>query len=812
MALPLLFAACSQEELVSDNSNSPSLAGRKTVKNVVINLNEPETRMAFDGKDYTWETGNQFGACLMDEFNDINTLGTWWEDFTLKDYIQTNYPFTRQENGNWTSEAVMQEGNYFFYYPYNYNLGGKRTPIRIPVPTEQYVADDQATSAVLDNQLFVGYQPIVAEEGKESESLSLTLEPLLAFPGFNLKNVGTGSLTIQRVAFAADNVEWPTELLVKPASASFDNDGFADMETDDDRRDALKGIVSDGDEKVARITVTYGENGRELGSQEDMWVYIMVPEKSSLTNPKLYIYTNEGLGVANLDVAHKDAGSGDVYNITNDRALTDIVYNGNDWVYITFDNTSFGQPSDMPVSTTSDLENLVSWSQNSTQATLTANVSGDKVEISKAVYDMLNDNDKLVLNIECANAGDATVTIPADAPANALDRVNFKNVNIVNKANVTLSADLKRTVFGTTPTVGAPAKITNEAGITLSGNSFDLASTIVDNNGTITFKAADGKLMNVNMGNATQNQGHLNNTNKGTVVIATSVTVPNGGIVNNGALTINEDAALDGRIVNGENGEKDGVINVNGAWTTKFNSGVNYGTINVAATGSITVPSGTFTNNKNLVYSKQDPYALEFQAMINNSGVISGVTNNGTIVMKSASAQLSTATNSDGEIDNTEMSAYLAAQTGETVFCKVEGTVEATELGEMLTAAKATRLDINGEINLTAMNGQTEITDYTIPVAAVNAVGNLKLNAAGKTIRFAGADNTASLTVNAGTTEIAQNTRVILRSNTSGVKAGELTVEEGATLTIAGGATLISKDNAGAGTVNNYGTWTKETE
>ena len=115
MALPLLFAACSQEELVSDNSNS--LTGRKTVQNVVINTDVPATRMEF-GNGYEWVAGDQFGACLMDEFTPSND-GNWWNDFTLVDYIQTNYPFTRQESKNWTSEAVMQEGNYFFYFPYN---------------------------------------------------------------------------------------------------------------------------------------------------------------------------------------------------------------------------------------------------------------------------------------------------------------------------------------------------------------------------------------------------------------------------------------------------------------------------------------------------------------------------------------------------------------------------------------------------------------------------------------------------------------------------------------------------------------------
>ena len=790
MALPLLFAACSQEELVSDNSNSPALAARKTVQNVVINLNEPETRMAFEGTGYTWKAGDQFGACLMDEFLEATAPGsTWWDNFTLKDYIQTNYPFTRQENGNWTSEAVMQEGNYFFYFPYNYNLGGKRTPIRLAMPTEQYVADDEATTAVLSDQLFVGYQPIVAEEGKESESLSLTLEPLLAFPAFHLTNVGTGSLTIQKVAFADDDTEWPTELLVKPAAGSFDNDGFADM-TAAEQRAALKSIVDEGDETVARITVTLGENGRKLSSQEDMWVYIMVPEKSGLTAPKLYIYTDKGLGVADLSAPHKDAGAGTTVNITNDRALKDIVYNDGAYVDITFDNTSFGQPSDMPVSTTSDLENLVSWSKNSTQATLTATVSGDKVEISKAVYDMLNANDKLVLNIVCDNNGDATVTIPADAPANALDRVSFKNVNIVNKADVTLSTDLTRTV-------GAPAKVTNEKVITFSGNSYDLSTTMVDNNGTVTFKAANGKDMSVKM----DNQKYLNNTNKGTVAIATNVAVTAGGIVNNGTLTINEGAALEGRIVNGAEDSKDGVINVNGAWTTKFQTGANYGVINVAATGKLTVPSGsTYTNNANAVPNEKGE--VVFESVINNSGVINGVTNDGTIKMVVKSARLTTATGSTGDINNTVAAENLTAGgADEEVYCEVAETIEVKDLQALVETTKANRLDISGEIKMTTKTGNTEDTELSVEVAAVNVVGDLTINAPGKIIRFVNSAEGTNLTIAEGNTTLTATTKLVLGTSSAN-PTGTLNIGEDGFLLVSNNAEIYAKK--GTGVDGNY--------
>ena len=60
MALPLLLAACSQEEFVSQ-SNNQGLDGRKVVGNVTFNVEMPETRMVVEGAKYKWVGGDQFG-------------------------------------------------------------------------------------------------------------------------------------------------------------------------------------------------------------------------------------------------------------------------------------------------------------------------------------------------------------------------------------------------------------------------------------------------------------------------------------------------------------------------------------------------------------------------------------------------------------------------------------------------------------------------------------------------------------------------------------------------------------------------------
>lgn len=786
MALPLLFAACSQEELVSDNSNSPSLAGRKTVQNVVINTDMPATRMVY-GNGYEWVAGDQFGACLMDEFSPSND-GNWWNDFTLVDYIQTNYPFTRQESANWTSEAVMQEGNYFFYYPYNYNMGGKRTPIRLTVPTEQYVKDGEATSTVLNNQLFLAYSPIVAEEGKEKEVLDLTMQPVLAFPAFNLKNVGTGSLTVKRIAFAADSKNWPGEYELK--ATGFNNTGFALLD-DKGQRDELIGQLSSvTDKEASKVVVTFGEEGIELSSQEDMWAYIMLPPATNLSNPKLYIYTDAGLGIADLSAPHTDAGQG-AKNITNDRALTSFDYNDGAAVYITFDNTAMDQPFDMEMSSTSDLEDLVAWSQNNTDATLKATVAGDQVEVSKKIYDMLAANENLVLNL--TSTSPATVTIPADAPANALDRINVlegNQITLVNKADVTVTANLDHD--GGQSVYDAPQVLINEANMTFADAKLhSLSGTEIINKGTITLAKKDMVLDWI---------GNHQFKNYGEVIVTANATVSNSnsyGIDNYGTLTINEGIELNGRIDNKKvEYTSMGTINVNGAW--KAAKGTNEGVILVSTTGSI-VADGLENTGVKLHNQKNEVIK---EAVIENNGTVNNVKNNGTIVMKNANARLVTESSSTGEIDNTEGSNYVTKQASETVFCVVTEAITATELDDMVKDANAKRLDISGTITI---SNDDKVTDVTVEIETVNVEGDLKIDGAEKTLRFVNGTTGTTVNINAGTTEITARSTVSLGAN--GKCDGTLNLTDDATLIIANNARLYGNQGTVNGTVENYGNW-----
>lgn len=799
--MPLLLVACSQEELLNSNENT-SLSNRKVVENVTIRFDEPTTRLAFDG-EYKWENGDKFGACLMDEFG-VEDLNDWFGQFTLIDYIQSNYPFTRQEGGNWTNtEAVMQEGNYFFYYPYNSNLGGKRTPIRIIVPTNQVLEDGAATSSVLDNQLFAAYAPIVADPTKGDHEVitNLTMEPLLAFPAFNITNNTGNPFTVYRIAITgtdegANPINFPTVLEVKPAAGDFENDKFASMNADTQRAEIMKIVSKNADDVTSKVCLVFGEKGQTLNNGDKFTSYIMLPPASMLDNNddgvldglKLELYTDKGLVTVALN--SNDPNDTDKDDIKVQNPLTTYEYNDGHITYITLDEKAFATPNSMEVSSTRDLEDLVTWNKN-TQGTIKANIAND-VTLSKAVYDVLAANSKLNLQLE----GTAKVTIPTDAPANALNRVQFVDGNklaVINEANLTLSANFAAV---------APASLTNEEGasIVVAGNAFT-ANNLV-NKGTITFDSANDKAITLTITNAED----FTNDVTGKVVFASNATYTENGIENWGEVTINEKTTLKGKIDNNAisvtGGYVDGKIYVNGSWTLVGSLGENNGKIVVAKTGTILVPSTcTYKNTGSFPYSKTDTY----NARIENSGVINNITNEAYITMADADARLISSAGSNGFVDNTVLSPYVQKSATESIYVVVSDEKKASEVANLVKKSNAKILYISGTLTIDPAENETEVAiigeeaDLSVRVA-----GNLNIKGQdGNKVWFKGATNQPTFIVNSGTTILESGAKL-------GLGTGSVTVESAAKLIIQAGAEILcGTDKPETGNVEVYGTWTK---
>lgn len=242
-AFAALFAACSNEDFLDNVQNVPSTqdAQRPTVDNVFLNLVEDnaETRLGFGLNGYAWEEGDVIGALLMDDWNDNVLRGvrpstvdqekwadfTWTERYILSDQIHTDYPFTRQEDGSWTCGTKMQEGNYFFAFPFASYQGKREALHDLSEQVQDGVTTESLQEAYAKNNFFIGYARIKA--GTESDdvvSTNLKMTPVLGAVGITVKNVGVESFTVKKIVLKTpDSADdgFSTIIKIDPTDAEY---------------------------------------------------------------------------------------------------------------------------------------------------------------------------------------------------------------------------------------------------------------------------------------------------------------------------------------------------------------------------------------------------------------------------------------------------------------------------------------------------------------------------------------------------------------------------------------------------------------
>ena len=213
-ALMALFAACTNDEFISNEQGiqSGDAALRPSV-DVTLNVlgdGDADTRLTYNGK-YNFEDGKDvIGALLMDKLvgdgRPFNGLEAWEETpwlqrYELVDYINTDYPFKRS-NGQWSTDAKMLEGNYFFAFPFASYEGYREAVHSIG---EQVQHGQDIDRAYAENQFFIGYNRIHAgTQGEEVMNASLELVPVLGTVGIQVKNVGTEDLTVKKIVLATE--------------------------------------------------------------------------------------------------------------------------------------------------------------------------------------------------------------------------------------------------------------------------------------------------------------------------------------------------------------------------------------------------------------------------------------------------------------------------------------------------------------------------------------------------------------------------------------------------------------------------------
>lgn len=555
--LPALFAACTNDDFQTIEQGAQGTEGRKMVDNVTLNVTtSANTRLAYESGKYKFEEGDEIGACLMDlvdmtKYLDQANHPMWHEWFTLTDYIHTNYKFTRDGNGNWTTGAKMTEGNYFFVMPYNANYGYRST-YKFDASSQTLEGTDNASllKAYADNNHFVGYGKVVAGDA-ESESVGVSMVPVFGSTGITIKVTGTQTYTVERIVLHGSSVNGVVELnptsctqatqystnIASPANTDHFNvaqyvadpvenyllglGGYYDPTwTGYNRINAMKDVLAPDATADKRVEVVLTK-GNSVSEGKPINVIAMAyPTRniaSANTNLLLDIYTDKGI-IRDIDltVLHSanDGSTGtQTTNVLTNKALTEIG-TGNS-IEVTFDDTALDKPGTMDIENDADLAALIHWNAINNTNAITANLKAD-VNITKAMYDELKGSKITSATINGDN-NSYSVTVNADVANGALDAFTFDKVKNV-------------TVKGTQSIAKAPASpVTVAAGATLN-----ITGNLTGNN-KMTAGITNAGTVNVNANvDANISAGGFAFTNYASMTVTSGKTISENAKVQNG--------------------------------------------------------------------------------------------------------------------------------------------------------------------------------------------------------------------------------------------------------------------------------------
>lgn len=223
LCLPLAFAACSDEEFVTD---TPSLGNRGTV-NVTINAEKPwfdgiNTRMTIDGNKFMWEKDkDMIGAARVDH----STMGT------VEDKVDVNYAFTAQSNGAvsaFNGKSPIAKGHYLFYYSYADHLEYAKMDLSVPVQ-EYNVEAATAENGKNALQQAVGYMKMISPIVDLSEKGVGFVDA----QNYDLNLSFVNLYTVVKVNVSAQNIKAGTSPKIQKvtlnASGGFVKEAFANM-------------------------------------------------------------------------------------------------------------------------------------------------------------------------------------------------------------------------------------------------------------------------------------------------------------------------------------------------------------------------------------------------------------------------------------------------------------------------------------------------------------------------------------------------------------------------------------------------------
>ena len=843
LALPAVFAACTNDDFESVIQSNDALQGRPMAGDVKLNFDfgEADTRL---NSEFQFEVGDEIGATLMDEYEeggvpDYNIMGlpAGKNVYSFVDYIQTNYRYTNTESG-WTNSNLLCSGNYFFYYPYMTTLNTRVAFEKYLNPNQVLEANTSAASHELinENQMYIGYKLVEGATEGSTQVLNVSMSPVFAFPYFEIMCTDSEPVTIRKIAlqYIDKTKDMPLMAIVDPTNndrkiTTVGGAAYVDFEKDPTSAVRMGNPATDKpqldkDAVIAarQIQVTFPE-GTTTKNGSPVRTYMVIPsgDYSGDDAVELLIYTDKGLVTADLSVAHENTGTtGGQNNVTNDVAMGEVsgTMDKVRTIKITFDEVAINNPDEFTATSTQDLDTYVSWS---------AKIGGTKnmwikstnkdTELSAATVATLAKNQNITMNI----LGDITIAEDVKSEDYNAAKINFLGGKVSTPykkegGKITGLEDLDKhkgqTIYNKA-TLTIPSNMSDEDGdltfhnngnITLTGTSYGIKFV---NEGTMTINAGTGRSTKLAMSNDPEKGDYLENYGtlniNGNVVADNNATTNNGWINNYANATVNiaQGATITARIDNkkGNNGGEYGKIVVNGTWNIFGQAGKNEGLIEV--NGTLRVPETS-------KYENAKPLGT-YTPTIKNNGNVMRVTNNGLVELSANSAySTSGITDAEGRVDNTNISTRATISDDETIFVKVTAAADVKDLNDKLQNASAELVVFEnaGSLTLDAADLAENETTFELVIPEVEVRGNLDITTpAGYTLNIHAVSFGIKFKVLSGTTKLTARTKVDLGTKNRGAY---VTVGEGAKLEVENNAELTSSCDLqfeGEGLVGNYG-------
>lgn len=573
-----MLAACTNEDFVESNKVNVVNDGRPVAGKVVLDFGDASTRMNYDSETdkFTWDGSETIAALLMDEvygtsnnyrpYNNPEEWAnlTWNQKYQLVNYINTNYPFTwDEERGAWTTPAKMLEGNYFFAYPRETYNGERQLIHSLANQVQEGSSKEAMEKAYARNQYWIGYSQIKAgaenEEVLASVKMARTLSPIK----FKITTVSTQTeYTVEKVTIQGDDLK--TLLTIDPTKAGYN--GKADpkdngqygiynlkggssltastkvfnyanfIEAKDDLYDNSQSAtaentvynIEEGNESnyswgdAIRATVHAGNQlsaDKEYAelyikdatpisgqNQNAVWGVVFVNLDDQVTSGQLTmsIYTDKGI-VKDIDLTKVNDGSGSTYAVITDHAITSLTSTGNaKEITIQIDDNSFDIPQEMTVNNVDDLERFITWNSTKNRVNTVTLANNDTLTADMANILIASQNaiatSENRLKVKAAST--QKLFIEAGVNSDIFNYIDVREVDVVVLGELNLNEEKLK------DNTGLPASskgITVAEGGKLNIEAWSENALSVDNYGTLEVKGETSNIKVVNKKNAELN-------------------------------------------------------------------------------------------------------------------------------------------------------------------------------------------------------------------------------------------------------------------------------------------------------------------